>query len=848
MRHSISTHPVTPSPARLAFPGRPARATARLGLAGFLVCIAAGAQPSPQIPESRSETELYAVRFEGPGLLGELRRDPPVEWKQQDGSAALRRWWRAAGNQARRDLRLRRVEAAIRVRQAEIEARLGRSVPRIGQFLASRPGLVVALRPGEARQLETLPGVRQVRRDRWLIGTTENGPAWIGADAVWSGAATGTMTQGEGVVVAVLDSGIHFGHPSFSDLPADGHPYVNPLGSGTYLGWCDPGNPNYSATYACNDKLIGAWDYMDAICVGNPLCSEADGPADQSGHGTHVASIASGNRVPIAGTIVEMAGVAPHSNLVVYDVCTRQETLPFDAICSAIGLALAIDQAIVDGVDVINVSILGGMVPWSDDDRDLLDAVDAGIFVAASAGNDGPGSSTVAHRGPWLATIGASTHDRDSYRGSLTLSGGPSSLGPFVGGSLNDATLGPAPVVYAGDYGSMDAVARVCGSSRPTVGPNPFPPGTFSGEIVACESFEGMQSSPTTFKSKNLLDAGAGGMIQLGQASDSVAFATVIPSLGLEAADSTALRNWLASGTGHQAEISIAARTDSSVHADRVRDFSSVGPNPLFDVVKPDFVAPGSAIRLLPSYQATGVLGAESVNSFQPEFGGTPLRFASGTSMSSPNVAGAAALLLALHPGWSPDQVRSALATTAVRNGITQQDGTTPATDFDRGSGRIDVAVAARATLLLAESTAAYLAADPANSGDPATLNVASLMSSDCSGTCSWQRTFTNEGTSTTSWDVALVEGPVGLELVSVPPSLTLTAGASGPVDFTVHVTSAALLSSWQHATIELTPDDVNLPSTALPLLLQPSAVSSVVIFNDGFESGNVSEWTNSLP
>ena len=100
-----------------------------------------------------------------------------------------------------------------------------------------------------------------------------------------------------------------------------------------------------------------------------------------------------------------MNGIAPRANLLIYRVCAPG--------CAQSASAAAVDQGLTDGVDVINFSISGGDSPWNDIvDLAFLDAVGAGSFVSASAGNSGPGASTVAHTGPWNATVANSLHDR----------------------------------------------------------------------------------------------------------------------------------------------------------------------------------------------------------------------------------------------------------------------------------------------------------------------------------------------------------------------------------------------------------------------------------------------------
>ncbi len=161
----------------------------------------------------------------------------------------------------------------LRSQQAEaisqVEATVGRSVSVVFQYDLVLNGFTTELTPAEAAQVAKLPEVKTVFRDKLEKLDTDAGPAWIGAPGVWDGSATGlTGTKGEGVVVGILDLGINHDHPSFAEVgPVDGYVHINPNGSGTFLGWCDPGNPNYTPAYAtfCNDKLIGAWDFVDAL-------------------------------------------------------------------------------------------------------------------------------------------------------------------------------------------------------------------------------------------------------------------------------------------------------------------------------------------------------------------------------------------------------------------------------------------------------------------------------------------------------------------------------------------------------------------------------------------------------
>lgn len=224
-------------------------------------------------------------------------------------------------------------------------------------------------------------------------------------------------SRGAGEVIGVLDTGIDPAHPSFSSAPADGHTYANPLGR--RLGVCDQGNAGYDAGF-CNNKLIGAYTFADT--AGTPDPQGRPSPRDNYGHGSHVASIAAGNIVPGAAiggaTLGTVSGVAPHANLVAYDVCG----IPGNAgACSGAALLEGIDQAIADGVDVLNLSLSGSSRdPWAAADaRALLRATGAGIAVVASAGNKGPAASTTGApaNAPWVTSVASVSHGRSTVNG-----------------------------------------------------------------------------------------------------------------------------------------------------------------------------------------------------------------------------------------------------------------------------------------------------------------------------------------------------------------------------------------------------------------------------------------------
>ncbi len=208
-------------------------------------------------------------------------------------------------------------------------------------------------------------------------------------------------------------------------------------------------------------------------------------------------------------------------------------------------------------------------------------------------------------------------------------------------------------------------------------------------------------------------------------------------------------------------------------------DFSSRGPNGTIDILKPDVTAPGVDIWA-------------AVNSPVPGVGVPEFDFYSGTSMSSPHTAGAAALLTAMHPDWTPAEIKSALMMTAVNPGILKEDSTTDGDVFDYGSGLIQVNLAGKAGLVLDETKTNFDAANPADGGNPQTLNIASVYNSMCLAECSWTRTVTNPLAVATSWETSVVQ-PTGVTINVSPTTFTLAAGASQVITITANVEAADL-------------------------------------------------------
>lgn len=678
--------------------------------------------------------------------------------------------------------------AYVQARQTEalqgIEQAIGRALPVNRTYKAAFNGIAVQMSEAEARQAVKLPGVAAVIPDRLRQLHTDNGPKWIGADDLWGGTVS-TATMGEGIVIGVIDTGINPANPSFADIGGDGYDHDNPRGR--YYGFCDPAHPDYTASFACNDKLIGAYDLTRTLPT-------LPGLYDSVGHGSHTASTAAGNFVSPASIVAptttinrNISGLAPHSNIISYKVCPNNS-------CLLSAILAGIDQATLDGVDVINYSIGGSAAnPWNDADSEaFLNARQAGIFVSVSAGNSGPSSATVGSpaNSPWLLAAGNSSHNRRFANTLNTLtSTGAGSL-PDISGVGMTGSLSARSIVYAGNYGN------------PLCPIGAFPPGTFTGQIVVCDR----GTYARVDKGTSVLNGGAGGMVLANDATSGdslVADAHYLPAVHITYSDGVTLKAWLASGSNHQAAISGTSADENTANGDIMTSTSSRGVNsPVPSIIKPDVSAPG-----------LDILAANGINN------AATWGLMTGTSMASPHAAGAAALLISLHPEWSPAEVQSALMSTAVPN-VLKEDDSTPATPFDTGSGRVDVSQAAQAGLILDETYANYLAADPSLGGDPKNLNIPSLANENFLFSASWTRTVT--ATTSGSW-VATVTSPPGVNLSVSPSNFSLTAGASRQITITATAFGVGY-NSWLFGSVLLTPSAAGTASTLFPVALKRSA------------------------
>lgn len=732
-----------------------------------------------------SETGLYIIRFDQPSLASYTGGFPGLRATSPEATGERRL-------NARSPASLAYVQYLTEMQNrfaADLNRRLSRSVSVVHNFTGALNGMAVTASHEEALQIADMPGVAAVYADTLRELTTDVGPLLISAPAIWNGnTGPGVATRGEGIIIGILDTGINSQHPSFAATDGDGYTHTNPYGAGVYRGWCAT-NPGF-----CNGKLVGAYTFHP----------NGGSPEDTNGHGSHTAGTAGGNAHIATFNVgnetynLPVQGVAPRANIVAYKVC--DPSCPTSASVAAINSAILNDQ-----VDVINYSISGGDSPWTDPvDLAFLDASNAGIYVAASAGNAGPGPSTVAKTGPWNAATAASTHNRAIGQTlDVTSQSGPIELqGLFV-------VPGEGTSIVA------DINSGIRYDATNNLGCDPFAAGTFTDNLAL------IQRGGCTFATKatNARNAGATGVVlfqSVGGPPITAGGNPAPPAVMMDLESGIALRDHILVNP-NDTTVRINAGT-SLVYIDEWEDivggFSSRGPSQ-YEILKPDFIAPG-----------VNILAAVAAASGGPiQYG-----FLQGTSMSSPHGAGAAALMMALHPTWSPAAIRSALATTAV-NGLFKEDGLTPADPFDVGSGRLDLSLASTVGLVFDETGANYAAADPALGGDPKTLNQPSVVSYNCAGTCTWTRTVTSTLPVSADYTAAF-SGPAAMNVTVTPSAFTIAAG--GTQVLTIEADVAALppgnfgfgsitLSTnavWPIHSAEVA--DTNIPVVVFPVLAQP--------------------------
>ena len=462
------------------------------------------------------------------------------------------------------------------------------------------------------------------------------------------------------------------------------------------------------------------------------------------------------------GVIGHISGMAPRARIAMYKACWGFGEDP-EAGCFDVDTVAAIDQAVADGVDVINYSISGTGDNFLDAvEVAFLFAADAGVFVAASAGNDGPGASTANHPSPWLTTVAAGTHDR-IFTANLTLGNGAI----YSGASLQPTGTPSLPMVYSGSIpaaGATVADAALCF-------PGSIDPAQAAGKMVVCD--RGV--SPRVEKSQVVADAGGLAMVLVNVTPNTLnADIHAVPTIHVDNVAGVAIKAYVA-GASPTGSLSPGVQGIDRT-APTVADFSSRGPT-TGDILKPDITAPG--VDVLAAYSP------DHTQSFD---------FLSGTSMASPHIAGIAAVVMSAHRTWSPAMVKSALMTTAADIRVFGP--------FDEGSGQVTPNSALKPGLVYDADFNDYLGflcgtgqLDIPDCSlveiDPSDLNQPNISIGDLAGIQTVTRTVTNVGATATF--TATVAAPPGVTVTVSPASLAIPSGQSRTFTVTFTRTTAPL-------------------------------------------------------
>jgi subtilisin family serine protease len=659
-------------------------------------------------------------------------------------------------------------------------------------------GFAASLTAAQATALEKQAGVLNVTKSELVTVATSSTPHFLGLDApggLWDQlggpeALKDGRGAGEDIIIGDVDSGIWPESKSFSDRDSGGKLIYQPINTSKWHGKkCAEGET--WDTDRCNKKLIGAryfnaaWGGNDALEAARPW--EFMSPRDYNGHGTHTASTAGGNHGVLptgpGAALGRISGMAPRARIAAYKALWSTQDGSTASGFTA-DLVAAIDQAVADGVDVINYSISGTSTNFLDPvEVSFLFAEDAGVFVSESAGNSGPTTGTVAHPGPWTTTVAAGTHNRNGV-GSVTLGNGTTINGASLG-----SAVGPAPLIdstAAAVAGAVPAEAALCFAKGDNEGVAVLDPAKVTGKIVLCDR----GTNARVNKSLAVKDAGGVGMILVNTSPNSLnADFHFVPTVHVADTNRAALKAYAATA-GATAKINQSTLTFTDP-APFTASFSSRGPLTAGggDLLKPDVIAPGQDV--LAAVAPPGQAGLE-------------YNLLSGTSMSAPHVSGLGALLTQLHPNWTPMAIKSALMTSGTD--VLDGPNTNPLVIFRQGAGHVNPNGAAAPGLVYDAGFNDFLAflcgtttgvsastctalKNRGYSLDPSDFNSPSIAIGDMAGIQTVARKVTNVGGSAATYTAA-VTGMSGITTEVTPSTLALNPGETK--SFTVKFTRTA--------------------------------------------------------
>lgn len=528
----------------------------------------------------------------------------------------------------------------------------------------------------ELEVIKNSPGYVSSVKDKTVKPDTTHSSKFLGLNS-YSGLWPASQ-YGEDVIIGLVDTGIWPESRSFSDVGMKDIP-------SRWKGECKVGT-QFNASL-CNKKLIGAQYFNKGLTAQNPnLTIAMNSTRDTEGHGTHTSSTAAGAHVEdtsyfgyASGTV---RGMAPRAHVAMYKALWDEGAYISDIVA-------AIDQAIMDGVDVISISLGFDVTSLSQDPIAIATfaAIEKGIFVSTSAGNEGPLLGTLHNGTPWVITVAAGEMDRD-YGGVITLGNGV---------RLTGRTLFPGnPLVRKTGFIFMDKCASLTELKR-----------LDKNNVVVCEDINGLLED----QYQNIKTANVTAGIFITSNPDIEQFMTSpFPAIYVDPENGKIVKDYIRSNSSKpNAKLGFRKTIIGKKMAPKVASYSSRGPSPSCrPILKPDILAPG--VLILAAWVPNSPVASVNSQSLYSDY-----NLISGTSMSCPHVAGVAALLKSAHPDWSPAAIRSAIMTTSYlvdnrNNPIGDlQNLKELATPFAMGSGHIDPNKALDPGLVYDASTTDYV-------------------------------------------------------------------------------------------------------------------------------------------
>jgi subtilisin family serine protease len=723
-------------------------------------------------------------------------------------------------------------------------------------------GFAAKMTAAQADQLRSDKRVLRVWEDEIRPLATRTSPSFLGLFDGQDGLRGALGLDGEGVVIGIIDSGIAPNHPSLQDTRESDRPglcrsaWAQSSLLGQWLcrrftvqedvldfepqenwnGVCETG-AGFTAE-DCNNKVIGARFFVDGAQASLPIDpGDLLSPADIQGHGTHVATIAAGNKTgaSIFGTALgNVQGVAPRARIAVYKACWVRSG-DTSATCNTSDLANAIDTAVADGVHIINYSVGSSLIDAiAPDDIALINAAKAGVLTAVAAGNEGPNLATIGSPAgnPAVITVAASSRDGAHSLEAMQVKSPASVAARYA---VREASFTPAlqdtDPLEAELVLVDDNIDVLPGGAAGTVNDG-CEALVNSSEITGTIAFVQRGGCNFDLKVRNAADAGAIAVVVFNIAGNPIVMTGTsglsdIPALMIGQADGNLLLDELNAGQVVEVVLDKGLLLSQTDQGNIMGSFSARGPGPVGDILKPDVTAPG--VNILAGATPDSITSAP----------GESFAFLSGTSMAAPHVAGVAALLRQAHPDWSPAAIKSALMTTA-RQDIKQQDGQTDAHPFDFGSGHIVPNSANDPGLVYEVSGDEYdayscgmqsPAVDQARCDQlvadgrsllPVDLNQPAIAISRLANEQTVTRHVRNASDTAETY-VAEVMAPTGTGIQVVPTSLSLAPGQTGSFAVTVSYLSGTL-DLWRFGSLTWKGND---HSVRTPIAIRPTSISA---------------------